>query len=131
MILTIVVKEGLVCKNGICYSSLNMQGAPLGVHAVQWDTSTGWVEFEANSDGTHNPNSNLSELPSWVNDCLSEWDTADVAAKASVALTYSEKRAAEYPPMQDYLDGIVKNDQSQINAYIFACQNVKAKYPKV
>ena len=44
--------------------------------------------------------------------------------------TYAEKRAAEYPPMTDYLDGVVKGDQAQIDAYIAACLAVKAKYPK-
>ena len=43
---------------------------------------------------------------------------------------YIAKRAAEYPPMSDYLDGVVKGDQQQIDAYIAACQEVKAKYPK-
>ena len=43
---------------------------------------------------------------------------------------YQRKRAAEYPPITDYLDGIVKGDQAQIDAYIAACQAVKAKYPK-
>lgn len=43
---------------------------------------------------------------------------------------YQRLRAAEYPPMEDYLDGIVKNDQNQIQAYIDACQAVKDKYPK-
>lgn len=47
-----------------------------------------------------------------------------------VELTYAEKRAAEYPPMTDYLDGLVKGDQVQIDAYIAACQAVKAKFPK-
>jgi hypothetical protein len=46
------------------------------------------------------------------------------------ALTYAEKRAAEYPPMTDYLDAVVKNDQAQIDAYVSACLAVKAKYPK-
>lgn len=46
------------------------------------------------------------------------------------ALTYAEKRRSEYPPMTDYLDGIVKGDQAQIQAYIDACLAVKAKYPK-
>jgi len=32
--------------------------------------------------------------------------------------------------MADYLDGIVKNDQEQIQTYIDACLAVKAKYPK-
>ena len=44
--------------------------------------------------------------------------------------TYKELRAAEYPPMADYLDGVVKGDQAQIDAYIAACLAVKAKYPK-
>jgi hypothetical protein len=44
---------------------------------------------------------------------------------------YKYKRAAEYPPMTDYLDGIVKGDQAQIEKYIADCQAVKAKYPKV
>jgi hypothetical protein len=47
-----------------------------------------------------------------------------------VELTYAEKRAAEYPPMADYIDGVVKGDQAQIDAYIAACLAVKAKYPK-
>jgi hypothetical protein len=43
---------------------------------------------------------------------------------------YIGKRQAEYPPYSDYLDGVVKNDQEQIDAYIAACQAVKTKYPK-
>jgi hypothetical protein len=47
-----------------------------------------------------------------------------------VELTYAQKRAAEYPPMADYLDAVVKGDQAQIDAYVAACLAVKAKYPK-
>ena len=43
---------------------------------------------------------------------------------------YQRQRAVEYPPYVDYLDGIVKGDQEQIDAYIAACQSVKDKYPK-
>ena len=43
---------------------------------------------------------------------------------------YKAKRQAEYPPMTDYLDGVVKGNQAQINKYIADCQAVKAKYPK-
>ena len=43
---------------------------------------------------------------------------------------YKYKRQAEYPPITDYLDGIVKGDQAQIDKYIADCQAVKAKYPK-
>lgn len=43
---------------------------------------------------------------------------------------YKAKRAAEYPDFREYLDGIVKGDQAQVQAYIDACNAVKAKYPK-
>ena len=55
--------------------------------------------------------------------------TAQVQANLD-ALTYAEKRRAEYPPVTDYLDAVVKGDQAGIAAYIAACQAVKAKYPK-
>lgn len=44
--------------------------------------------------------------------------------------TYADLRAAEYPAMADYLDGIVKGDQAQIDKYIADCLAIKAKYPK-
>lgn len=34
------------------------------------------------------------------------------------------------PPMADYVDGLVKGDTVQQQAYIAACAAVKAKYPK-
>ena len=43
---------------------------------------------------------------------------------------YKVKRLREYPSITDYLDGIVKGDQAQIDKYIADCQAVKAKYPK-
>jgi hypothetical protein len=39
-------------------------------------------------------------------------------------------RAESYPPMADYLDGLVKNDSAQIEKYIASCNAVKEKYPK-
>ena len=57
------------------------------------------------------------------------YDLAAVQAYAD-SQAYIAKRAAEYPPMSDYLDGVVKGDQAQIDTYIAACQAVKAKYPK-
>jgi hypothetical protein len=49
---------------------------------------------------------------------------------AQVAMTYSQLRSREYPPMQDYFDGVVKGDQAQIDKYLADCLAVKAKYPK-
>lgn len=57
-------------------------------------------------------------------------EEAEALRPALPELTYAQKRAAEYPPMADYLDGLVKGDQAQIAKYIAACLAVKAKYPK-
>ena len=46
------------------------------------------------------------------------------------AHAYIAKRAAEYPNVTEYLDGVVKGDQAQIDKYIADCLAVKAKYPK-
>lgn len=46
------------------------------------------------------------------------------------ALEYQRLRAPEYPDFKEYLDGVVKGDQAQIDAYIAACLAVKEKYPK-
>lgn len=53
------------------------------------------------------------------------------AVEAYVASqAYIGKRQSEYPPIADYLDGIVKGDTAQVQAYVDACLAVKAKYPK-
>jgi len=57
------------------------------------------------------------------------YDEAAVQAYID-AHAYIEKRQAEYPSFIDYLDGVVKGDQAQIDKYIADCQAVKAKYPK-
>jgi hypothetical protein len=46
-------------------------------------------------------------------------------------LSYIEKRRSAYPPITDYIDGVVKNDKVQIDKYIEECMAVKAKYPKL
>ena len=61
---------------------------------------------------------------------------AEIAAEVErltaekAATEYQRKRAAEYPPIAEYVDGIVKGDMQQVDAYIAKCQAVKAKYPK-
>ena len=68
----------------------------------------------------------------WLPQCtLITDEEAEALRPKPLELTYAQKRAAEYPPYTDYLDGVVKNNQAQIDKYIADCQAVKAKYPKV
>jgi len=54
-----------------------------------------------------------------------QYDEADNSIKpfalALLMRTYQELRAAAYPPIADYLDGIVKNDIAQVQSYKDAC----------
>ena len=61
---------------------------------------------------------------------ITDAEADTLRAASAPVLTYAQKRAAEYPPITDYLDGIAKGDTAQVDAYIAACLAVKAKYPK-
>lgn len=58
-----------------------------------------------------------------------DYDVADVQNYVK-AREYKNKRIREYPDFKDYLDGVVKSDPTQIQAYIDACLAVKQKFPK-
>ena len=58
-----------------------------------------------------------------------QYDKAAVQAYVD-AHAYIAKRAAEYPPITDYIDGVVKGDQAQIDKYIADCLAVKQRFPK-
>jgi len=57
------------------------------------------------------------------------YDKAAVQAYVD-AHAYIAKRAAEYPNFTDWLDGMVKGDQAQMDKYVADCLAIKQKYPK-
>jgi hypothetical protein len=61
-----------------------------------------------------------SEIESEIKKLQSEYD----------ALEYQRLREKEYPDFKEYLDGIVKGNQEQVDSYIAKCLAVKKKYPK-
>ena len=67
------------------------------------------------------------ELVFNINDSQEYINTRLTKVKAHL---YKELRAAEYPPMEDYLDAIVKGDTEAEEEYKRKCLEVKAKYPK-
>lgn len=64
----------------------------------------------------------LEELNNKLAEMQQQWDSDNAE--------YKINRKNEYPDFREYLDGIVKNDQAQIDKYIADCQAVKNKYPK-
>jgi hypothetical protein len=72
----------------------------------------------------------------WVDEVQSQPTESEIAAEilrlesVHELTQYQRDRAIEYPPITEYIDGVVKGDQEKIQAYIDACLAVKAKYPK-
>jgi hypothetical protein len=97
---------------------LNNDGIPCGFIDAEDGSLTEEQAQAAILCGKENPTSNEVEL------AISA-QQAEYAAKE-----YKRNRAKEYPDFRDYLDGIVKGDTAQVQAYIDACNAVKAKYPK-
>jgi hypothetical protein len=80
------------------------------------------------------PNEIMYEMVNGERVEISDVNRAEfIAAQENAQTTsnhYAIKRVAEYPPITDYIDGVVKGDQAQIDKYIADCLAVKAKYPK-
>ncbi len=80
-------------------------------------------------------NNNYDEFI-WLEDNLSKPTIEDISneierLKLEKKLTeYKESRKKEYPDFMEYIDGVVKGDEEQINSYIQKCLAVKQKYPK-
>jgi hypothetical protein len=85
--------------------------------------TTGWPQH-IESGAFANPDSNYEYLQ-W----RSKGNTP-TPADIPPPPTYQELRAAAYPPMANYMDGIVKGNAAQVAAYVAACLAVKARYPK-
>jgi hypothetical protein len=71
----------------------------------------------------------VERLPTEAEQELIDAETLRLETEAT-ANAYKQQREAEYPPHADYLDGIVKGDDVQVQKYIDDCLAVKAKYPK-
>ena len=73
MQLTIIPVDGNVKKDGVGYITLDLSscGIPSNIRALQWRETSGWIEF------WNQQNEDITELPSWVNCCLTVWDTAN------------------------------------------------------
>ena len=73
MQLTIIPIDGNVTKDGVGYINLDLSSCaiPSNIRVLQWQEKSGWLEF------WDQDNQDITELPSWVNGCLTAWDQAN------------------------------------------------------
>ena len=80
MKLTIIKNDGAVYKDSVSYSDLSLPTVPSEVHALQWNTDKGHIEFVDNVK----PNEEITELPSWANNALTAWQQAYDAEQEAI-----------------------------------------------
>lgn len=89
MKLTIIKDDGAVYKDNKSYSNLSLPTIPSDVHALQWNGSAGHIEFVNNVK----VNETITDLPSWANDALIEWQTAYDEEQAEIVRRQNEAEA--------------------------------------
>ena len=80
MRLTIIPIDGSVIVDGdpkFQPLDLSACGIPADVHALQWYSTRGWIEFRDDDDPfTPKPaNQDITELPAWANACVAVWES--------------------------------------------------------
>ena len=85
------------------------------------------VYIDENTDNEGNIKYRYKQLVFSINDSIEVIANRVEKVRANL---YVELREAEYPPMAEYLDAIVKGDVEAEEAYKAKCLAVKAKYPK-
>ena len=71
----------------------------------------------------------LSELE--LDAAIAGLPAGDYSADKQAALTHAVglARKAEYPPIEEYIDGVVKGDDAQVAEYKAKCLEVKKRHP--
>jgi hypothetical protein len=80
MKLTIIPSDGAVYEDGVAYIGLDLNSCniPSNVHALQWQDTAGWIEYNITI-----PNEIITELPAWANCCMTKWTEANTPVPPS------------------------------------------------
>jgi hypothetical protein len=89
MRLTFISGDRAVYINGVSYSDIDLSscGIPSDVHALQWYDTYGEIELKrsfVNGRMFQEENQVITELPVWINLCVTKWEEAKAAEEAAI-----------------------------------------------
>ena len=84
MKLSIIPSDNTVCKDGYCLSDLDLSFMDSNIHAVQWDTDSGWIECVALSDGSLPAHVELTSIEDYTS-LIAAFDAAKSSAEQAEA----------------------------------------------
>jgi hypothetical protein len=125
--LTIIKDDNNIAEGGV-WRTVDCSSLAANVHAVQWDGSAGWVEY---NDGTANETidsiSAYDDLrTAWTNAAPVEQSEAEWLA----AQTYDVAREAKYGDIGDQLDMQYKDAVNGTTTWKDHVTKVKSDFPK-
>ena len=118
MQLTIIPIDGNVKKDGVGYIHLDLSSCviPSNIRALQWQETSGWLEF------WDKQNEDITELPSWVDSCLTVWTVANtpVPPPPPTPPTSEQNKQTAISLLQqtDWTQILSVNDSSLSNPYL-------------
>lgn len=131
--LTIIKDDKWVSVDGLGLH-LDEVVLPSNVHAVQWDGSAGWIEY---NDGTHNKSiSSISDYSTITDDHATKKAANEAAAtkaandQKALEDTYTHKRKTAYAPIQEQLDQQYWDAVNGTTIWKDAIAKVKSDNPK-
>ncbi|MEI6882402.1 MAG: hypothetical protein WCK82_13870 [Bacteroidota bacterium] len=113
MKLTIIPVDGTVSEDGKAYIGLDLSscGIPADVHALQWQDTAGWIEYNSTI-----PNEPITELPAWANCCMTKWTEANTpvppqppTAEQNKSTAVSKLTATDWTTIPDVADPTKSN----------------------
>lgn len=91
MNLVIIPIDGAVYVDGVSYSGLPIS-APESVHALQWKSTKGWIEFVDSEEGVKPQNESITELPEWATVAMVKWQEAKDVKDAAIAAAATKEQ---------------------------------------
>ena len=112
MKLTIIPADGSVGENNVFYNNLDLSSCaiPADVHALQWQDTAGWIEFN-----TPIENQPITELPAWANCCMTKWTEANTpvpqppTAEQNKIIAVNKLQATDWTTIPDVGDPTKSN----------------------
>lgn len=80
MRLTIIPSDTFCAVDGVGYNGVDMSSLVEGIHAIQWNGTTGWVEYADRSDGSKPANQEIDNIEQFSL-VIEAWNQIDYAHK--------------------------------------------------
>lgn len=125
MKVSIIKDGGVVVKDGVAFTDLDLSALPSDFHALQWDTNSGDLETK-DANGTP-VNTTIDDFTPYQF-CLDAWQTAsDAPSEVDPAPEWLAARLTAYGPPQTQLEYITENG---LEAWQTKVAEIKTANPK-